>query len=73
MHNEAAFIPFFADPLNYVGRGLAMQEIRMVACGLMQRFRIWLKEGWDPREYERNYKDYFVSTGPDLPVLVEPR
>ena len=45
----------------------------MLVCALLQRFRFQLKEGWDPREYERNYKDYFVSTRPDLPVVVEPR
>ena len=73
VHNDAAFMPFSSGPLNCVGRGLAMQEIRMVVCALVQRFRFRLKEGWDVREYERNYKDYFVSTRPELHVVVEPR
>ena len=73
VHNDAAFMPFSSGPLNCVGRGLAMQEIRMVVCALVQRFRFRLKEGWDVREYERNYKDYFVSTRPELPVVVDPR
>ena len=50
-----------------------MQEVRMVVCALVQRFRFRLKEGWDVREYEWNYKDYFVSTRPEFPVVVVPR
>ena len=73
VHDERAFVPFSYGPMNCVGKGLAMQEIRMVVCALVQRFRFRLKEGWDVREYERNYKDYFVSTRPELPVVVEPR
>lgn len=50
-----------------------MQEIAIVLCTLVQRFRFRLKEGLDVREHERNYKDYFVSTRPDLLIVVKPR
>ena len=39
VHNDAAFMPFSSGPLNCVGRGLAMQEIRMVVCALVQHFQ----------------------------------
>ncbi|EJF61644.1 cytochrome P450 [Dichomitus squalens LYAD-421 SS1] len=72
-HEEIAFIPFSAGPMNCVGRGFAMQEMRMVLCALAQRFRFRPREGWDIREYETHYKDYFVSTRPPLPAIVQPR
>ena len=50
-----------------------MQQMRTVICALLQRFRFRLKEGLDVREHERNYKDYFVSTRPDLLIVVKPR
>lgn len=73
LHNQTAFTSFSSGPLSCVGRGLAMQEIAIVLCTLGQRFRFRLKEGLDVREHERNYKDYFVSTRPDLLIVVKPR
>ncbi|KAI1789718.1 high nitrogen upregulated cytochrome P450 monooxygenase 2 [Ganoderma leucocontextum] len=72
-HNEAAFLSFSHGPMNCVGKGFAMQEMKTVVCALMQRFRFQLKEGWDPREYEASYLEYFVSTRPVLPVTLSPR
>ena len=59
--------------MNCVGKGLAMLELRMVVCALVQRFRFRLSAEWDPREYEANYLDYFASTRPPVPVVLEPR
>ena len=73
VHNEDAFIPFAHGPWNCVGRGLALQEMRTVVCALIQRFEFKLREGWDPKEFERGMKCY-VSTGrPTLPVVLRPR
>ncbi|TFK81541.1 cytochrome P450 [Polyporus arcularius HHB13444] len=73
VHNEVAFMAFSHGPMNCVGRGFALQEIRTVVCALLQRFAVRLEEGWDPREYEAAYEDYFVSTRPALPVVLEKR
>ena len=72
-HDEAGFLPFSLGPMNCVGKALALQEMRMVVCAFFQRFRVRMKEGWDPRTYEREYRDYFTSPRPDLPVTLEVR
>lgn len=72
-HNDAAFIVFSYGPMNCPGKGLAMLEMRTVACALVQRFRVRLRDGWDTGRYEAGYKDYFSATRPELPVLLERR
>ncbi|CDO71115.1 hypothetical protein BN946_scf184844.g119 [Trametes cinnabarina] len=72
-HNEAAFLPFSHGPANCVGKQLAMQEMRTVVCALLQKFDLRLHEGWDAREYDRGFLDYFVTTRPDVPVVLRPR
>ncbi|OSC97576.1 high nitrogen upregulated cytochrome P450 monooxygenase 2 [Trametes coccinea BRFM310] len=72
-HNESAFLPFAYGPANCVGKGLAMLEMRMVLCALLQKFELRLREGWDVREYDKNFLDYFVTTKPDVPVVLHPR
>ena len=73
VHNQDAFVTFGHGPWSCPGRGLAFQEIRTVVCALMQRFEPRLREGWDPKEFERGMKCY-VSTGrPTLPVFLRPR
>ena len=73
VHNEAAFIPFSIGPMNCPGKGLAMQQMRMVICALVQKFNFRLQEGWDPRRYQEDFSDYFTANRPDLPVELEPR
>ncbi|KAI1786948.1 high nitrogen upregulated cytochrome P450 monooxygenase 2 [Ganoderma leucocontextum] len=73
VHNEEGFIPFSHGPMNCVGKGLAMQQMRSVVCALVQRFRVRLEEGWDPRRYEEGFKDYLVANRPELPVVLERR
>ncbi|KAM5536735.1 hypothetical protein V8D89_009574 [Ganoderma adspersum] len=72
-HDEAGFIPFSSGPMNCVGKTLAMQEMRMVLCAVLQKFRIKAEEGWDLRTYEANYRDYFTAQRPELPVTLEVR
>ena len=72
-HDETAFLPFSHGPMNCPGRGLALLELRAVACALLRRFRVRLAPAWDPARYDREYKDYFSATRPDLPVLLEGR
>ncbi len=75
VHNDAAFIPFSHGPMNCVGKGLAMQQMRTVVYALVQRFRMGprLEDGWDPRSYEEGFKDCVVANRPELPVVLEPR
>ena len=77
MHNDTAFIPFSHGPMNCVGKGLAMRQMRVVVCALVQRFRMRLaleeEEGWAPGRYEREFRDYLVANRPRLPVVLERR
>ena len=73
VHNETAFLAFSHGPMNCVGKNLAMLEMRLVLCALLQRFRFALRKGWDAGSYERNYRDYFTSPRPELPVVLEVR
>lgn len=73
VHNETAFVPFSYGPMNCVGKNLALLELRMVVCALVQRFRLSLPEGWDVRAFEEGYKDYFVAARPELPVVLHLR
>ena len=72
-HDEAGFLPFSLGPMNCVGKNLALQEIRMVACAVMQRLKFVLREGWDAEEYERGFKAYLVASRPIVPVVVRTR
>ena len=72
-HNEAAFMPFSIGPMNCVGKALAMQEMRTVMCAIVQRIRLRPVKGWRLEEYDRGFKDYFVTVRGELPALVETR
>ena len=48
-------------------------EQRTLACAILQRFRVRLREGWDVMQYDAGYKDYFSATRPELPVVLERR
>ncbi|TBU38266.1 high nitrogen upregulated cytochrome P450 monooxygenase 2 [Dichomitus squalens] len=73
VHNVDAFIPFALGPMNCVGKNLALQEIRMVVCAVMQRLEFSLREGWNPEEYERGFKAHLVASRPAVPVIVRTR
>ena len=73
VHNEEAFIPFSRGQLSCVGKGFAMLQMRIVVCALMQRFHVRLEEGWEPRRYEEEFKDYLIAKRPELPVVLERR
>ncbi|KIK98681.1 hypothetical protein PAXRUDRAFT_31013 [Paxillus rubicundulus Ve08.2h10] len=73
VHNTAAFIPFSSGPANCVGKNLAYQEMRTVVCLMMQRLDLRFLEGYDPRSWDHDLKDYFVATKGKLPVVLSPR
>lgn len=42
-------------------------------CGMLQRFEMRLAEEYNPRLWEQELKDYFVTTRGKLPVVLTPR
>lgn len=73
IHNLNAFIPFSLGPSNCVGKSLAMHEMRMVVCFFMQKFELKFADGWDPDEYDRGMKDFFIVVREKLPVIIKSR
>lgn len=73
VHTPAAFFPFSFGPSNCAGKGLAMQEMRMVVCGIMHHLELSLVEGFNALGYENGMRDYFILTRPPLPVVVKER
>lgn len=73
IHNAKAFIPFSSGPRKCAGKALAMQEMKVLLCHVMQRLRIQLAPDWDPDEWERMLQDKFVIKMGSLPVVVEAR
>ncbi|KAL1938654.1 hypothetical protein VTO73DRAFT_11469 [Trametes versicolor] len=73
VHDTRAFAPFSFGPNNCVGRGLALQEMRMLAVLLVRRFEMRFPDGWDHRKYEEGLEDWFVIQKPALKVVLTPR
>lgn len=73
VHDTRAYAPFSFGPNNCVGRGLALQEMRMLAALLMRRFEMRFADVWDHREYEEGLEDWFVIQKPALRVVLTPR
>ncbi|TCD66053.1 hypothetical protein EIP91_001861 [Steccherinum ochraceum] len=73
IHNADAFHPFSYGPANCAGRALAIKELKMVLCHMLQQIDVAFADGYDPAEWEKNLRDPFtLQTGP-LPVLVTAR
>ncbi|THH32413.1 hypothetical protein EUX98_g1775 [Antrodiella citrinella] len=73
IHNANAFIPFSFGPSNCVGKNLAMKEMKMVLCHLLQQVNIRFAEGYNPDTWDDHIKDYFTLEVGQLPVIVTPR
>lgn len=73
VHNVNAFVPFSFGPANCVGKNLAMQEMRVVICHLVQTLQFELEPGWNSAEFEKEFVDHFVAETGRLPVLVHRR
>lgn len=68
-----AFAPFSAGPAVCVGKTLAMQEMRIVASWIVQRFDMQPAKGYDLDDWERDLNDYYVMQKGSLPVLLTRR
>ncbi|KAI0683262.1 cytochrome P450 [Cytidiella melzeri] len=73
VHKPEAFIPFSSGPANCVGKQLAMQEMRIVVCHIVQKLDMRLADGWDPVQYAKAYRDYTIAVVGRLPVHVQLR
>ncbi|EMD34266.1 hypothetical protein CERSUDRAFT_107483 [Gelatoporia subvermispora B] len=73
VHNREAFIPFSFGRANCVGKNLALQEMRMTTCLIMQRLELQFALGYDPESYLPGLRDFFVTKKPPLFVSVKVR
>ncbi|KAL6308816.1 high nitrogen upregulated cytochrome P450 monooxygenase 2 [Sparassis latifolia] len=73
VHNPSAFLAFSFGPANCVGKNLALQEMRMLVCLIMQRLTLRLQTGFDPQTYDDSVREVVVCQKGKLPVLVERR
>ncbi|KAI9462028.1 high nitrogen upregulated cytochrome P450 monooxygenase 2 [Russula earlei] len=72
-HNATAFIPFSYGPTICAGKNLALMEMRMVLCWLLQRFRFSKVPGVAYEEWEGKIQDWFVTHVEPLSVNVSIR
>ncbi|KAI9462029.1 high nitrogen upregulated cytochrome P450 monooxygenase 2 [Russula earlei] len=72
-HNVTAFIPFSYGPTMCVGKNLALMEMRMVLCWMLQRFRFSKVPGVAYEEWEGRIQDWFVIHFEPLSVNVSIR
>ncbi|KZP27810.1 cytochrome P450 [Athelia psychrophila] len=71
--DRTAFTPFSFGPSNCVGKNLAIQEIRMVVCLMLQSFDMQLAEGYDAQRWEKDLEDRLISHVGELPVVLTAR
>jgi cytochrome P450 len=73
-HNASAFIPFSSGPSNCVGKALALQELRMVVCAVVQRFSMRFADCYRAESWEESLRDVNITmSGRLLSVLQERR
>lgn len=70
---HAAFLPFSHGPANCAGKNLALVEMRMIVCLLLQRFHMRFADEFQPWEWEENLEDWFVMKKGRLPVVLTRR
>ena len=66
----AAFIPFSYGPASCVGKNLALQEMRMMAALLVQKFNFEFAKGYDPSQWEGQLEDFYVRGHGKLPTVI---
>ena len=73
VHNMNAYIPFSFGPANCVGKNLALKELKMSLCLLLQQVKFRFADDYDPSRYEEEMEDYFAYHVSNLPAMVTPR
>jgi hypothetical protein len=57
--------------MNCAGKSLALQELRMVTCVLLQKFEFEFAPGWEAKEWDKNLSDCFILVKGRLPVVLK--
>ncbi|KAF8520538.1 cytochrome P450 [Gautieria morchelliformis] len=70
---QSAYFPFSYGPTGCVGKGLAMLELRMVVCALIQKFEFKFAPSFKSRDWEDNLADFFILVKGELPVQMKAR
>ncbi|KZP06354.1 cytochrome P450, partial [Athelia psychrophila] len=71
--DRTAFTPFSFGPSNCVGKNLAIQEMRMVVCLMLQSFDMRFAEGYDVQRWEKDLEDRIITHVGKLPVVLTAR
>ena len=60
-------------PTSCAGKSLALLEIRMVVCSLIQNFEFELSPSFNYGDWESNLQDCFILVKGELPVRIQVR
>ncbi|OQU94366.1 hypothetical protein CLAIMM_00727 [Cladophialophora immunda] len=72
-HVPVAFIPFGLGSFVCIGRGLAMQELRLIAVRLIRMFDFALAPGFDHDKFWRDLRSWQAIFKPELPMIFKRR
>jgi hypothetical protein len=74
IHKPTVFQPFSFGPANCPGKNLAMMEMCMLVCYMVQRLKLKAAEGAAKLDtWEEGIEDFFVMERPPMPLVVEVR
>jgi cytochrome P450 len=62
-----------AGPTACAGKGLALLELRMVVCALIQKFEFEFAPSFKTWSWEENLEDCFILMKGQLPVRIKTR
>jgi cytochrome P450 len=71
--DSTAFNPFSYGPASCVRENLALLELRVVTCFIVQRFNFKAKDGFKLESWEEGIEDLFMIKRLPLPVVMEAR
>lgn len=71
--DRGAFMPFSTGSAGCVGKPLAIVELRVVVALLVQTFDMRFVPGYDTKQWDEGFHDYFVARKGELPVVLSCR
>lgn len=72
-HVPGAYIPFGVGSYVCIGRGLAMQELRLISTRLIRSFNFELAPGFDHDRFWADLRSWQAIFKPDLPIVFSRR